>query len=105
MRAGRMDRKIVIEQLSVSQNAIGEAVETWAVLAAIWAEVNDLRGKEVIEARATQAEIDTIFRIRHIAGVKHDMRISHDGGYYNIRSISKIGRSRMIEITGQRQAA
>ena len=102
MRSGKLDRKIIIQELTVTQDAHGEPVDTWADWADVWAEVRDLRGREYFQAQAAQSAIDTLFRIRHIDGLKHEMRISHDDVIYDIKGIARIGRNEGLEIQATR---
>lgn len=98
MRAGKLDRRIVIQSASLAQNSVGEAVETWATWKTVWATVQDLRGREYFQSRAENAEVTTKFTIRHLDGLKAEMRISYDGDIYDIEHISHMGRRVGIEI-------
>ena len=105
MRAGRLDRLVVIEELTETQDSQGEPQDTWAAWATVWAEVRDVSGREYFQAQAVQSSVDTIFRIRHIANLTHKMRILSGGVYYNIKGIAEIGRSQSIEIQATKVAA
>lgn len=92
MRAGDMDRQIVIESATETQNGIGEPVATWSTFATVWAQVMPLRGSEYVAAQAINTEIDTIFRVRWLAGVTTKMRVSYGAQYYDIQYLAEIGR-------------
>lgn len=98
MRAGPLDRRIVIQSRTMTQNASGAMVESWGTFATVWAQKTDLRGDEFFAARGTHAEVTTRFRIRNLGGLKHEMRISHDGNTYDILGIAELGRGDGFEI-------
>ena len=102
MRAGKLDRNITIQELTVTQDAQGEPVEAWADWAYVWAEVRDLRGREYFLAQSAQSAVDALFIIRHRDGLKHEMRISDDGVLYNIKGIARVGRNQGLEIQAVR---
>ena len=92
MRSGSLDRKITIEQKTVSRNTFGEEVETWATFSSVWAKVIPLRGQERFESKLVNAEVDTMFRIRYLSGVLPTMRVVHETRLYDIHSVIEIGR-------------
>lgn len=98
MRAGELDRKIVIERVTETQNAIGEPVASWATFATVWAAVKPVRGREYFAAQGMQAEADSVFRIRWLDGVTPKMRISYDGAVYDIQHVAELGRRAGLEL-------
>ena len=103
--AGDLDRRITIESRTVGQSATGDTTETWATFATVWASKRDLRGREYFEARQDQAEVTTEFKIRHLAGLKREMRIQFDGETYDIMHIAEIGRREGQMIMARAQVA
>lgn len=104
MKAGRLDRRITIQQNTPSTNSFGEQDESWADLDTVWAEVRTQSGREIFAA-GTQAEIDIAFRIRHRTDLTRAMRIVYDGDNYDILAINEIGRREGLEIVGKAQVA
>ena len=98
MRAGELDRRIVIQQNTPTRNAAGEEVDSWGTLATVWARVSPKRGREFFDARAVQAEAPAMFRIRYRADVTNAMRISYGGNFYDIHSVEEVGRQVATEI-------
>lgn len=92
MRAGPLDRRIVIEQRSLTKNSAGGVTESWSTFATVWAQKMDLRGEEFQAATRENARTITEWRIRYISGLKSEMRISCNGQYYNITGIAETGR-------------
>lgn len=91
MRAGRLNRRIIIQQATEVQDAHGQPVQTWTAYKTCWAEYLPKRGREFFAADQTIAEADAVFRIRYDSGVTRKMRISFGDDYYDITAISEIG--------------
>lgn len=98
LRAGALDRRIVIERNTPGRSAAGAEVESWGTLATVWANVRPLKGRELFAAQAVQAETTTVFRIRHRDDVTRKMRINYGGGLYGITSIAEIGVREGLDI-------
>lgn len=101
MRAGQLDRRIVIQTPTLTQNAEGAALPAWGIFAEVWARKEDLSGEELFIAQKEDAEITTQWTIRHLSGLRNDMRISYAGQYYDILSILEIGRREGFLITSK----
>lgn len=102
MRAGRLDRRVVIEVRSVARDATGQEVETWSPAKTVWMGKRDVRANERWGAQQVVAEIDAVFTARWRPG---DVRLSTDnhrlvyaGRVYNILGITELGRRGGIEI-------
>lgn len=89
MRAGTLRNLITIQEPTVAKNAIGENVPSWATHAQVWARIEPLSGREYFEAAQTNDEAISKIIIRNLATVTPDMRISHNGVIYNIKSVMK----------------
>lgn len=102
MRAGGLDRRIVIERVSVTYDEFNAPVEQWSTLATVWASKVDVKDGERFRADAVSSEITTRFRIRYsttVADVSPRDRISYDGRLYDIVAVKEVGRREGIEIT------
>lgn len=75
MRSGDLNRRIRIEQESKTQDAVGGVSRTWSTVATVWASIEPLNGREYFEAKTTNQEITTRFRIRYRTGLDESMRI------------------------------
>ena len=84
MEAGRLNRRITIEQKSVTRDSYGGESITWATVATVWAAVLPIRGQEYVSIRQAGAELTTRFLIRYREGVTPAMRIVYDGAHYDI---------------------
>ena len=103
--AGQLDRRITIENRTVTQSATGAPTETWATFATVWAGKRDLRGREYFEARQDQAEVTTEFTIRYLTGLQREMRIRYDGDTYDIMHVAELGRRAGQTIMARAQVA
>lgn len=98
MRAGDLDRKLVIEEPTGTRNGIGENIETWSEFATVWAKRLPVKANEYYATDQVNAPVEAVFRIRWLSGLTAAMRISYDGKYYDILSIQEIGRREGYEL-------
>lgn len=87
MRAGSLTQRVTIERVTLTQDAAGQPVESWAPLATVWAAVEPLNGREYFAASSAQSEVTTRIRIRYRPGLTSADRVNHDGALHNIRSV------------------
>ena len=94
LAAGKLDRRVRIDARSMTQDAKGGEVETWAELATVWASRNDEAGREFFANQADQAELTTEFQIRHRTDLDHTMRVVdvNTAEVWGIEAILQIGR-------------
>lgn len=96
--AGLLDQRIVLEQKSVTRNAIGEEVETWATFATVWARYRPAKVGEQVAGAQLQAEHEAVFRIRWLSGVDPEMRVVWRGQRYELAGPALIADSRTKEL-------
>lgn len=84
---GDLRHQIVIQSKDLRQDSFGAETPTWSTFATVWAAVEPLRGREYLEAKHLQAEVDVRFRIRYRDGLLPSMRISYDGRLFDIMDI------------------
>lgn len=87
MDAGRLDKRITIQSVAVTRNAIGEPIQSWADVATVWAAVEPVQGREFWEQQQVQSEVTTRIRIRYRAGITAAMRVVYGSRLLNIRSV------------------
>lgn len=75
MRAGQLHERVVIQSKSVTRDTYGAETVTWVTHATVWASIEPLRGREFLEARMVQADVDTRIRIRYLSTVTPSMRV------------------------------
>ena len=105
MDPGRLNRRIVIREKSVSRDAYGAEVITWDTVATVWAAVLPVRGREYVAMREAQADITTRFLIRYRAGITPAMQIQFGGANYGIVEVINPGDAReTLELMARAEA-
>lgn len=100
MRAGRLDRRVMLQRPLDQQDGSGAVTQTWFDAGEVWAARRDLRGREFVAAQAEQAEVETLYTIRHMPGAVPTplWRLIDGGRVYDIRSVAEIGRREGYEL-------
>jgi SPP1 family predicted phage head-tail adaptor len=102
MQAGRLDRRVRIEQRVETQNAVGEAVISYVLLAEVWAEKKFLKGQELFTAAQFVPEGQVMYKIRYRSDVDEKCRIVDREDTYDIVYIAEIGRREGLEISAKK---
>jgi SPP1 family predicted phage head-tail adaptor len=79
VRAGKLDRTIVIERATATVDDYGAPVEAWVPLATVRAQVVQSSTDEYIRDRGASTETTIIFRTRFVEGVTVADRVTYDG--------------------------
>jgi SPP1 family predicted phage head-tail adaptor len=101
MRAGDLDRKVNLERYTLNQNDFGEPIETWSLIASVWASRAILSGNETFESDQTAALALYRFRMYYRSDLDATCRIVYEGRNYNIKFIAEIGRREGLDITAE----
>ena len=103
MQAGRLNRRITLQSLTVAKGTSGGMTKTWVnVATGIAAAVRNLSGNErrATSAGGQVAEARTEFTIRYRAGVTAEMRVLYQGAVYNIRHVNDwMGKRESLVLT------
>lgn len=87
-------KKIEIQSLTESQDAIGNDKETWTTLFKPWAEITTTKSQEYYAAAQVNSEQDYVFKIRYSRTIADkltsEMRILYRGKYYDIKNIDDV---------------
>lgn len=103
---GKMDRRIVIQRSTSTEDGFGGPVLTWATLATVWAQFWPVSDGEKWRAGMVESREIARFTIRYsslVAGVTSRDRISF-GGTWGITGVKEIGRREYLEITAEKAA-
>lgn len=102
MRAGALDRRIIIQQASESRTATGAATPSWSTFATVWASYEPTAGSERYASMQKEAKVNAVFTIRYLAGVIPKMRISYNGLLWDILDVQETAqRHRAMRIMAQ----
>ena len=104
VRAGALRRKVTIqEETSSSSDSYGHPVNTWTNLATVptvWAEIEPIQGRELIEGQALLGTDPRRVRIRFRTDLTREMRVLIDDNPYTIESIIDVeDRRKKLELT------
>lgn len=107
MIAGRLDRRIALQQASTITDDFGGEEPTWADLATVWASKQDVKDAERVAAAEVGATITTRFQVRYstaTARLTEKDQLVCEGRTYAIQAIKEIGRRAGIEISAVARA-
>ena len=101
MRAGKLDRKIILQRFTETRDAYNEPVKTWATLATRAASYEPLSDGERFRASETAANASARFVIRYSAAVS-DLnpkdRLEYESEAWEILHVKELGRREGLEI-------
>ena len=87
MRIGDLRHRVTIEKKIVTIDAYGDEVVSWAEVATVWAAVEPLSGREFLEGRRLENEINHRIRIRYREGLTPSMRVVWGPRAFDIESV------------------
>lgn len=87
MRSGTLRHVITIRQRDSGQNEIGEPASSWSDLATVRAWVQDLSGRELLAAQATQNPVNAKILIRYRPDIMPAMQVVFGAVTYNIETV------------------
>ena len=85
--AADLNQRVNIEQRNGSQDELGQPIETWAIVAAVWASVKHVSGLSAIKGDADVSTVKASIRIRYRTGIDAGMRVVCGSDIYDIRAI------------------
>ena len=87
MGSGAYRHRITIQSVTETADSFGAMTETWGTFAQVWASIEPLSGRELLQAQQIQADVTHRVRFRFLAGVTAKMRGLYGTRYFNILSI------------------
>lgn len=103
MNPGRLRHRVTIQKSQISQDELGNNIETWIDWATVWANIRPVSGREYFQAAATNSEDNVRINIRYRSGIDPlRMRVVYNGRTFNIISAIDLNeRRREIEMVCQ----
>jgi SPP1 family predicted phage head-tail adaptor len=98
IKAGVMRERITIESPEEARNTLGEATLSWATYAIVWASVDGLSSREMLQAQQANAVASHKVRIRFLQGLSHTHRLVWRGRVMEIASVVERENRTMHEI-------
>jgi SPP1 family predicted phage head-tail adaptor len=102
MRAGSLDRVVLIERATDTLDDFRVPVTTWSTLATVRARLVDQSTTEATRAEGSVTKRAVTVETRHLADVLPGDRLTLDGLAYLIADVREIGRRRGLTITAER---
>ena len=96
--AADLNQRINIEQRNGSFDELGQPVDSWSLVAAVWASIKHQSGLSAIKADADISTVKASIRIRYSAGIDAGMRVVHGSDIYDIRSVLVNKPERYIDL-------
>lgn len=94
-RSGALRQRLVLEAPERVETEGGAATVTWAEVAALWAEVRPVSGREIVLADAVKARVTHEVSIRYRTGLRPEMRFAGPGArVLEIRSVLDLDERR-----------
>lgn len=97
MRPGLIDRKITIQERSITRSKHGDIEVTWSTKSTPWADRRQSRLKEEYQGQQEVDVRDITFTIRYESGIDESMRVI-DGDTYDILAVEEKGRQDWLEL-------
>lgn len=100
MRIGKLRKIVDIQQPTRAADGTGEMMPTWSTfVAGLYAEIEPLSGAEKIQAQAINASTNMMVRVRYIAGITPQMRVSYGTRTFQIVNVQNVKeRGRELEL-------
>ncbi len=101
MRIGPLNKRVAIRSASRTRDDYGEPIASWSTDATVWASVEPISGREMLNAQQQHAEITHRIRMRYQPGtsVTAEKRILFDSRDFEIVSvINRKEKKRMLEL-------
>lgn len=87
MRAGLLRQRVTLQEKTVTRNEFNEEIISWSDWATVWASVEDLSGREFLEAERAGAEVRTRIRMRYRSGVLEEMRAVWGSRTFEVKAV------------------
>ncbi|MBV6304934.1 phage head closure protein [Candidimonas humi] len=92
MQAGKLNRRITIQQKVAGQSTSGQPISTWEDFAKVWANIAGATGMASIRQTANQGNVAASinsysFRIRYRTDITDAMRVLYSGLIFDIKQV------------------
>ena len=98
MRAGKLDRTIVIERATPSIADDGTPSEVWAPLATMRAQLVKRAADDTAHDTGAVTVTTVTFRTRYLGGVTPADRVTYAGRAYRIEEVVELGRREGLDL-------
>lgn len=96
---GRMKDRVAIKAPTEVFSPSGEATLNWdTTLATVWADVEGLSSRDILQAQQANVIASHRVRIRHLDGVTHLHRVVYKGRTMEVASVTTRDDGRVMEL-------
>lgn len=85
--SGQMRERVTIQAPVTEQSPLGEATTGWVTAGTVWASVQGLSSREVLQAQQANAIVTHKIRIRFFPGITHQHRLIWRGRTMEVASL------------------
>lgn len=85
--SGDLNKRVNIERRTAGYDDLGQPVDTWEIVAAVWGSIRYPSGVAAIKSGADVSIVKASIRIRYKAGLDAGMRASADGQVFNVVAV------------------
>lgn len=89
MQIGRMRERVTIQAPGTGMNSLGEISVEWSDAAVVWAKVEGLRAREILQAMQANTIVSHKVTIRFFDGITHEHRLIWRGRKMEIVSVTE----------------
>lgn len=104
MKAGKLDRIIVLHASRPCRNEFGETMSKLVEIARLYAEVRQASGVERFVAQQAVAEVTTLFTVRWRHDISPICVIEFEGRFYDVLAVMEVGRREGLVINAKARA-
>lgn len=91
IRAGRLNKRVILQTVTPTRDTGGGATEAWADTATLWAEIEELSGSEQFDAQQVASTLTHRVTLRYRA-VTPQQRIKYGSRILRIESVANPGQ-------------
>lgn len=98
MKAGQLDKRILLQRPVVVRDEHGGEVTGWVDVATVWAHFKRVKGDESVQAEQRTNRQDAEFTIRYRPGLDPEMTLVYDGERWEIDDVGEPEGSQRREL-------
>ena len=96
LRTGELNQRVTLRRPILTEP---DVIDSYEDIDTVWAKVEPVRGREMMEAGKETAEHDTRIYIRYVPGLDTAKQAVHRGTAYDIRAVVNVNASdRVLEL-------
>jgi SPP1 family predicted phage head-tail adaptor len=104
MQIGRMHDRIAITSPTEAYSPSGETTLSWVPFVEVWANVEGLSSRDILQAQQANVIATHRIRIRHLEGVTHLQRVEWRGKTMEVASVTERDSRTMLELLAREVA-